>query len=141
LTADYKKPLPNPAHWPASQPFWEAAKRHELVMPRCRRCNKLFFYPRENCPICLESDIEWQKVSGLGRLHSFTVIHQPANAAFQDDVPYVYAMVQLDEGPRMISNLVECAPQDAQVDMRLQAVFDDITPDWTLVKFRPAQER
>ncbi len=66
-------------------------------------------------------------MSGNGRLHSFTVIHQPANPAFQDDVPYVYAMVQLDEGPRMIANLVDCAPAEAQVDMRLTAVFDDVT--------------
>jgi uncharacterized OB-fold protein len=138
MTTDYKKPLPNPAHWPASKPFWEGAKRHELWMPRCRRCNKFFFYPREVCPTCLNSDIEWQQVSGNGRLHSFTVIHQPANPNFVDDVPYVYAMVQLDEGPRMISNLVECAPGDAQVDMRLTVVYDDVTPDWTLVKFKPA---
>jgi len=138
MTVEYKKPLPNPAHWPASQPFWEAAKRHQLLMPRCRRCNKLFFYPREVCPTCLQSDIEWQKVSGNGRLHSFTVIHQPANPNFTDDVPYVYAMVQLDEGPRMIANLVGCAPADAKVDMPVTAVFDDVTPDWTLVKFRPA---
>jgi uncharacterized OB-fold protein len=107
-------------------------------MPRCKRCNKLFFYPREVCPTCLNDDLDWQKVSGSGRLHSFTVIHQPANPAFQDEVPYVYAMVQLDEGPRMIGNLVDCAPGDAKVDMRLEAVFDDVTPDWTLVKFKPA---
>ncbi|HXH21624.1 MAG TPA: Zn-ribbon domain-containing OB-fold protein [Dehalococcoidia bacterium] len=138
MTTEYRKPLPNPAHWPASKPFWEAAKRHELVMPRCRRCDKLFFYPREVCPYCLQSDIDWQQVSGRGRLYSFTVIHQPANAAFLDDVPYIYAMVQLDEGPRMISNLVDIAPAEAKVDMPVVAVFDDVTPEWTLVKFRPA---
>jgi uncharacterized OB-fold protein len=138
MTAEYKKPLPNPQHWPASQAFWEAAKRHELLMPRCTLCNKLFFYPREVCPTCLQSDIEWQKVSGNGRMHSFTVIHQPANPSFAEDVPYVYAMIQLDEGPRMISNLVGCTPADAKVDMPVTAVFDDVTPDWTLVKFRPA---
>jgi uncharacterized OB-fold protein len=138
MTTEYRKPLPNPAHWPASQRFWEAAKRHELLMPRCKRCDRLFFYPREVCPNCLNADLDWQKVSGLGRLFSFTVIHQPANPAFQEDVPYVYAMVQLDEGPRMIANLVDCPPSEAQVDMRVQAVFDDVTPDWTLVKFKPA---
>lgn len=138
MTPDYKKPTPNPAHWPASRKFWEAARRHELVIPRCRRCNKFFFYPREVCPTCLHGDIEWQKVSGNGRLHSFTVIHQPANPNFLEDVPYVYAMVQLDEGPRIISNLTDCAPADAAVDMAVTAVYEDVTPDWTLVKFRPA---
>ena len=138
MTAEYKKPLPNPMHWPASKPFWEAAKRHELVMPRCKLCDRLFFYPREACPRCLKTDIDWVQVSGMGRLHTFTVIHQPVHPAFQQDVPYIYAMVQLDEGPRMISNLVDCRPEDAQVDMRVTAVFDDVTPDWTLVKFKPA---
>jgi len=138
MTTEYKKPLPNPLHWQTSKPFWEAARRHELVMPRCKSCDKMFFYPRETCPRCLNQDIEWHKVSGLGRLHSFTVIHQPANPTFQADAPYVYAMVQLDEGPRMIANLADCPPDQARVDMRLQAVFDDVTPEWTLVKFRPA---
>jgi len=138
MTAEYRKPLPNPLHWGTSKPFWEAAKRHELMMPRCKTCDRLFFYPREVCPHCLKSDLEWVKLSGMGRLHTFTVVHQPANAAFAPDVPYIYAMVQLDEGPRIISTLVDCPPQDARVDMRLTAVFDDVTPDWTLVKFRPA---
>jgi uncharacterized OB-fold protein len=74
----------------------------------------------------------------MGRLHSFTVIHQPASAAFQTDVPYVYAMIQLDEGPRIISNLVDCPPAEAKVDMRVAATFDDVTAEWTLVKFKPA---
>ena len=138
MTAEYRKPLPNPLYWAASKPFWEAAKRHELVLPRCKLCDRLFFYPREVCPRCLESEIDWVPVSGVGRLHTFTVIHQPANAAFQGDAPYVYAMVQLDEGPRMISNLVDCPPDQARVDMRVTVVFDDVTPEWTLVKFRPA---
>jgi uncharacterized OB-fold protein len=98
----------------------------------------MFFYPREACPVCLSTDIEWQRVSGNGRLYSYTVIHQPANRQFNADVPYIYAMVQLDEGPRMISNLVECAIEEARIDMAVTAVFDDVTPEWTLVKFRPA---
>jgi hypothetical protein len=82
--------------------------------------------------------MEWVPVSGRGRLHSFTIVYQPANAAFRDDVPYVYAVVQLDEGPRLVSNVVQCDPEALQVDMPLVAVFDDVTPEWTLVKFRPA---
>ena len=135
--SDYLRPLPNPLNWDASAPFWEAARRHELVMPRCRRCDRLFFYPREACPYCLSSDIDWCKVSGNGRLYSFTVIHRPAHRAFQAGTPYIYALVLLDEGPRLISNLVDCAPGDAIPDMPVAAVFEDVTPDWTLVKFRP----
>lgn len=138
MVAEYRKPLPNPLHAETSRPFWEAAKRHELLMPRCRLCDRLFFYPREVCPVCLRSEIDWQPVSGRGRLHSYTVIHQPANPAFREDAPYVYALVQLDEGPRMIANLVDCPPDAVQIDMPLVATYDDVTPEVTLVKFRPA---
>jgi uncharacterized protein len=138
MVAEYRKPLPNPLHRETSRPFWEGARRHELVMPRCRRCDRLFFYPREVCPVCLAGEIDWLQVSGRGHLYSFTVIHQPANPAFREDTPYIYALVQLAEGPRMIANLVDCPPEDARIDMRVVAVFDDVTPEVTLVKFRPA---
>jgi uncharacterized OB-fold protein len=77
-------------------------------------------------------------VSGRGRLHSFTIVYQPANAAFREDAPHVYAVVQLDEGPRLVSNVVQCDPEAVSVDMPLVAVFDEVTPEWTLVKFKPA---
>jgi uncharacterized OB-fold protein len=121
-----------------TRPFWEAARRHELFMPRCTMCDYVFFYPRSECPRCLSTNLEWVKVSGRARLHSFTVVQQPANAAFRDDVPYVYAVVQLDEGPRLVSNIVQCDIDTLRVDMPLEAVFDDVTPEWTLVKFTPA---
>jgi len=137
MAAEYNQHLPRPLDPELTRPFWEAAKRHELVMPRCKTCDQLFFYPRSECPRCLGSDLEWVGVSGRGRLHSFTIVNQPANAAFRDDVPYVYAVVQLIEGPRMISNLVECDVESVSVDMPVEAVFDDVTPEWTLVKFKP----
>jgi uncharacterized OB-fold protein len=77
-------------------------------------------------------------VSGRGRLHTYTVVYQPSQAAFRDDTPYIYAVVQLDEGPRMVSNIVQCEIDAVRVDMPLEAIFDDVTPEWTLVKFKPA---
>lgn len=138
MTAEYSKPLPRPLNPEFTKPFWEATKRHELIVPRCTMCDHLFFYPRSECPRCLSSNIVWAPVSGRGRLYSFTIVNQPAHAAFRDDAPHVYAIVQLDEGPRMISNVIECDHADLQVDMPLVAVFDDVTPEWTLVKFKPA---
>ena len=138
MALDYTKPLPRPLNPELTRPFWEAAKRHELVMPRCTTCDHLFFYPRSECPRCFSSALEWVPVSGRGRLHSFTIVYQPANAAFRDNAPYVYAVVQLDEGPRLVSNVVECDPETVRVDMPLMAVFDEVTPEWTLVKFKPA---
>ena len=138
MTTEYKKPLPRPANPELTKPFWEAAKRHELVIPRCKKFDHFFFYPREVCPVCFSTELEYAPVSGNGRLHSFTVVHQPGNPAFNDDAPYIYAVVQLDEGPRMISNMVECSIEDAKIDMPVTVVFDDVTPEWTLPKFKPA---
>jgi uncharacterized protein len=140
MDTDYCKPLPRPLSPELTLPFWEAAKRHELVIPRCRTCDYLFFYPRSECPRCLSSRLEWMRVSGRGRLHTYTIVYQPANAAFRDDTPHIYAVVQLDEGPRMVSNVVQCAVDAVSVDMLLEAVFDDVTPEWTLVKFKPASQ-
>ncbi len=136
---DYAKPLPRPEQEELTRPFWEAAKRHELTIPRCKFCNQFFWYPREVCPVCLRQDWEWEPVTGRGRLHTFTVVRQPMNPAFNDDVPYAYAIVQLDEGIRLITNIVDCEiPDGLAIDMRVEAVFDDVADDWTLVKFRPA---
>jgi uncharacterized OB-fold protein len=132
------KPLPRPERKDLTAPFWEATKRGELVCQRCRQCGNWIFYPREQCPVCFSRELEWAPVSGRGRVHSFTVVHQPANAAFEPDAPYVYAVIQLDEGVRMVSNVVGCAPADVTVDMPVTAVFEEASPEWTLVKFKPA---
>jgi uncharacterized OB-fold protein len=132
------KPMPRPENRALTAPFWEAARRHELVCQRCTSCANWIFYPREQCPICFSRQLEWAPVSGRGRVYAMTVVHQPAHAAFEPDVPYVYAIIQLDEGVRMPSNIVDCQPGDVKVDMPVVAVFEDVSPEWTLVKFRPA---
>lgn len=137
-TSEYQKLLPQPLHWEASRQFWEGAKRHELMIPRCRLCNRLFFYPMEHCPNCLRDEVDWVRVSGNGWLYSFTEVYQPAHPGFQADAPYLYVIVQLDEGPRMLANLIDCPVDQAAIDMRVSVVFDDVTPEWTLVKFKPA---
>ena len=136
--ADYAKPLPRQEDPALTQPFWDAAKRHELMIPRCRPCNRFFWYPRQACPYCLREDWEWTPASGKARLHTFTIVRQPQNPSFNEDVPYAYAVVQLDEGVRMISNVVDCNPEELKVDTPLLVKYEDVTPEWTLVKFRPA---
>ena len=141
MTTEYKKPLPRPENPAPTKPFWEAAKRHELVLPRCKQCNELLFYPREQCPNCFAQDWEWVQVSGKGKLYAYTVVYQPRHPAFKEDVPYIFAIVQLDEGPRMPTNLVDVNAEDFtkedKVDIPVTVVFDDVTPEWTLVKFKP----
>ncbi len=133
---DYKKPLPHPT--PASRPFWEAAKRHELQIQRCTKCSAHIFYPRELCPECLAPDLQWIKVSGKGSVYSFTIAQQATHHGFAEEVPYVIAIVELDEGPRLTTNITGCKPEAVRIGMPVVASFDDVTPEMTLVKFRPA---
>ncbi|MSQ30084.1 MAG: hypothetical protein EXR68_06335 [Dehalococcoidia bacterium] len=137
--AEYQKPLPRPEDPVLTRPFWEAARRHQLIIQRCRPCGRFFWSPRQNCPFCLGMEWEWTPVSGRARLYTYTVVRQSQHPSFAEDVPYAYAIVALEEGVRMISNVVGCkVPDDLRMEMPLQAVFDDVTPQWTLVKFRPA---
>lgn len=135
--ADYAGPLPTPT--PETRPFWEAAKRHELLLPRCRQCGPFFFYPRATCPRCLTTDIEWKAVSGRGTLHTFTIVHRGARN-FPLPSPYVMAIVELDEGPRMMTNLVGVKPdpETLEIGMPVEVTWADVTPEVTLPHFRPA---
>ena len=131
---EYVKPLPKPS--PISRPFWEAAKRHELVLQRCGACSKFIYYPRPRCPHCFSDRLMWERCSGMGKLYSYTVVRRAASRAFAD-APYILAIVELAEGPRMTTNIV-APPEQLRVDMPVTVFFDDVTPDRTLVKFKPA---
>ena len=138
-TGGYSKAVPRGADPDLTQPFWDAAKRHEIVIPRCRVCDQYFWYPRAACPNCMREDWEWAPVSGKGRLYSYTIVRQPGDPRFNDDVPYVFCLVKLDEGVKLASNLIDVEiPDGFQIDMRVEPVFEDITDEWTLIKFRPA---
>ena len=132
--SDYIKPLPKPTL--TSRPFWEAAKRHELTLQRCGACNAFIYYPRDRCPQCLSEKLEWQRVSGHGTVYSYTVVRRASTRSFADQ-PYVLAIVELDEGPRMTTN-VEAPIESIKVGMPVSVYFDDVTPERTLVKFKPA---
>ena len=132
---DYNKPLPHPNE--VSQPFWDAAKRHELQIQRCNACGTYIFYPREACPECLAADLIWIPVSGKGKLYSYTIAQAPTHPAFADDVPYVIAIVELEEGPHITTNLVSCPPDQVAIGMPVVASFEDVNAEMTLVKFRP----
>lgn len=130
------KPLPQPDA--ESREFWEGVKARRLQLQRCRACRRLRFYPRAVCPRCLSGEHEWVTVSGRGTLYSFTVCHRGASEAFAADVPYIVALVDLEEGVRLLSNLVGCQPDRARVGMPVQVVFEDASPEITLYKFKPA---
>src|SRR2546427_9636096 len=115
---EYSGPLPVPT--PETRPFWEAARRHELWLQRCRACGAHVFYPRGACPRCLSAELEWRRASGRGRLHTFTVGHRGARN-FPLPGPYVIAIVELDGGPLMKTNLAGIAPQPAKIEDRMAA--------------------
>jgi uncharacterized OB-fold protein len=139
-TREYKKPLPTPSQ--VSQPFWDAAKEHRLVFQRCTKCGTRVFYPRDVCPgpDCFGiGTLEWVESSGKGWVYAFNISYQPAHPAFADDVPYVLAIIELEEGWRMNSNVVNIDPNDVTIGMRVEVVWDDVTPEFTLPKFQPAK--
>jgi uncharacterized OB-fold protein len=134
---DYPGPLPVPT--PESRPFWEAARRHELRLQCCRACGTWIFYPRGACPRCFSADLEWRRASGRGTLHTFTVVHRGLKG-FPIGPPYVIAIVELAEGPHLMTNLVGVAadPGALRIGMPVEVVFADVTPEVTLPHFRPA---
>ena len=134
---DYKKPLPRIDE--ESRGYWEALVRHELYFQRCRDCATERFPPRAVCPACLSSATAWVRASGRGTVYSFTVTHQNQAPGFREALPYVLAVVELAEGPRMMTNVVGCAPDDVRIGMAVEIEYDDVTPEVTLAKFRPAR--
>jgi hypothetical protein len=132
----YRKPLPRIDE--ETRGFWEALARHELYLQRCRSCGTVRFYPRAVCPACLADAVEWVRASGRGTVYSFTVTYQNQAPGFREEVPYVLAIVELAEGVRVMTNVVGCSPDQVGIGMPVGVVFDDVTPEITLPKFKPA---
>jgi uncharacterized OB-fold protein len=131
----YAKPLPAPS--PESRPFWEAARKHELRLQRCESCHAYWFPPSTVCQECLSEDWTWERVSGQGEVFSFVVMHRAYVPGFKPELPYNVALIALREGPHFLSNVVGCANEDIYVGMPVEVVFDDVTEEVTLPKFRP----
>jgi uncharacterized protein len=133
-----RRRLPQPT--PESQPFWDGLARHELLVQRCGSCGRCWFPPGNRCQHCWSDRHAWERVSGRGRVHSFTVFRRAYAAELADQLPYVVGVVELEEGPRLITNVVGVEPDDVRVDLPVEVVFDDLTDDVTLHAFRPREE-
>ena len=136
----YAKPIPSID--PDIAPFWEAAKKHEFLLMRCKKCGAWYFpaaYCRfhENEP--LFGNMEWTRASGRGKVFAFNITHRAFNPAFANDIPYVFALIELDEGPIFGTNVIGCAPETVKIGMPVEVVFEDITDEFALPKFRPIQ--
>jgi len=134
--SDYNKPLPTPT--PDSKPFWDACREGRLTCQRCDDCAMLRFPPSRTCSNCLSQNASWETVSGKGSVFSFTVFRREYHPGFAKDVPYVVALIELDEGPRMLSNLVSVDPDAVRCGAKVQVQFETVTNDVTLPMFVPA---
>jgi uncharacterized protein len=130
-----RRMLPTPTT--ESQPFWEALARHELAVQRCDSCGRFWFPPANRCQHCWSDAFTWTPVSGRGRLFSFTVFRRAYAAELAHQLPYVVGVVELDEGPRLITNVIGCAPGRVRVDMPVEVVFEDLADGVVLHAFRP----
>jgi len=122
---------------PESAAWWEASRHHSLLLQRCSKCGHLQFYPRIICAACTCDSLEWTPSAGRGRVSTFTICRRAVSEAYAADVPYVIALVQLDEGPTMMCNIVECDPESVTSDMPVEVCFEKWSEEITIPQFRP----
>jgi uncharacterized OB-fold protein len=137
MTISYNKPLPTITG--DNREYWEYCKKHELRMQRCRDCGYIRFPPSILCPRCHSLEAEWTRLSGRGKIYSFVVFRVPYHPSYANDIPYDVAFIQLDEGPRMESNVTGIKVEDIKFGMPVEVYFDDITEEISLPKFRPVK--
>jgi uncharacterized OB-fold protein len=130
-----RRQLPHPS--PESQPFWDGCAHHELLIQRCQPHGHYWFPPAGICPRCWSADFTWTPVSGRGEVFTFTVYRRAYAPELVGQLPYAVGIVELAEGPRLITNIVDCAPEDILVGMPVEVVFDDLADGVTLHAFRP----
>jgi uncharacterized OB-fold protein len=122
----------------SNKPFWDAAKKRELVIYKCLNCSAVYSQVTV-CIACDKPDMTWVKVGGKGAVFTFCIYHQPFHPAWKNDIPYNVAYVKLNEGPLLMTNIVGCANKDIFIGMPVEVVFEDINEEVTLPKFRPVK--
>lgn len=127
------RPLPQPTL--ETLPFWEAARQNRLELPWCIHCGRFHFYPRPFCPYCGDTALQWKVVSGAGHIFTWTVNHRPAGAAFEPLVPYAVAVIELQEGPRMMARIVNTPLAAIRIGAPVAAVFEKMSEEISLVNF------
>ena len=133
------RPLPQPIT-AETKPFWDGLREQKLMLPKCGDCGRAFFYPRIICPHCQSRNVGWIQGSGRGKLHSFEIAYQTISRAFKVKPPYVLAMIELEEGPRMLSNLIDIEPDPKKIrcDMPVEVVYEKLNDEFTVPLFKPA---
>lgn len=127
---------PTPRVTALTRPYWDAAREHRLVLQHCRACGVCVHYPRPWCPACWSADLEWRDSTGRGRVHTFSVVHQPPFDAFSD-VPYVLAVIKLEEGPQIMANVVNIDPAEVRVDLGVRVCYEEREGGFVVPQFEP----
>ena len=138
MTQQYNKPIPVPQG--ESDEYWNKAKEGELWLRNCNSCGNPYFYPRDISPCCFSKDTSWIKASGKASLYTYAIVHRAPHPGFAQDAPFVVAIVELEEGPHMPTNIVidDPTPENLQIGMPLEVTFVDISEKIALPKFKPA---
>ena len=135
INEGFQRPVPVPTE--ISEPYWASCRDGRLTYQRCGICGTAVFPPQAFCPRQLHLALDWQESAGLGSVYSFTIVERPQTPAFR--TPYVVAIVSLDEGYEMMTNIVDCDPADVRTGMRVQVKFEPVTEEISLPCFRPAE--
>ena len=134
-----QRPIPVVQPW--TKEFWKATKQGKLLIQQCSDCDAKIFFPKKVCPHCWSDNITWIESAGKGKIYTFTVMMDMVEPKFSADLPYVVAMVDLEDGIRMTTRIVNCKPEEVSIDMDVEVVFDDISSEYALPVFQPADER
>ena len=134
--AEWTKPMPTTSG--ETRPYWEASRRGQLLIQRCDSCDEYQFYPRGICVSCFTPNIKWVQASGKGTVWTFTITRQNRAPGFAEDVPYVLALVELEEGVKMFTNIIDCPPQDVHIGMPVEVTFRQASDQMTVPYFKPA---
>ena len=126
-----------PGRTDLTAPFWEAAREGRLVVQECRSCGQVWHPPLPSCPHCRSDDLGWREATGAGTVYTYTIVRHPTHFAFADKIPYVIALVQLAEGPRMVTAITGCAPDEVRVGLPVHVVFREVSAGVTLPYFEP----
>jgi uncharacterized OB-fold protein len=132
--SEAQRPRPEPTEF--SQPFWDACARGELVVQRCTGCQNLRHYPQLLCPACHSAEHDWASLSGRGAIYSYTVAHRAFHPAWAEHVPYVLATIELDEGVRMMCDLLDVDPKSVAIGQRVEAYFEELPGQGAMPRFR-----
>jgi len=126
-----------PRATPETAPYWDGCREGKLMIQRCSSCGHYQFYPRLLCTECMSDQVEWVSARGRGKVLSFTIVRQAISEAYAADVPYVIALIQLDEGPTLMSNVIQSDPERVMMGMPVEVVFETWSEEITVPKFRP----